>query len=93
MEPKTATVGLDVDTADVEAKLRELRDLAQDVDPARRSGWRTSEFWLVLVCIVSVVFLLAIGRLTVDDIDRLWSIFGVAGVYVISRGVVKREKR
>jgi len=49
------------------------------------AGWRTTEFWIAVLCIVGGVILLAMGK---EDIGK-WLIGIGAGGYVLSRGVAK----
>jgi hypothetical protein len=57
---------------------------------SERVGWRTSEFWLTLVPPVIIAALIAIGRITVEDAERLWPLFAGSGLYAIGRSMVKR---
>jgi hypothetical protein len=60
-------------------------------DASCTPGWKSSEFWLTALSLLSVVFLIAIGRMTVEDVIRLWPMFAAAGAYSISRGVAKKR--
>lgn len=58
-------------------------------DTTIKPGWKTSEFWLSATPMAVMLVLLALGRITPDDISSLWPVFIPAGGYGISRGLVK----
>jgi asparagine N-glycosylation enzyme membrane subunit Stt3 len=61
-----------------------------------RPGWQTSEFWLQAIPLLGFFLLLGFGRVTVDEVARLWPIFvgfsSGGGVYAIGRSIVKRAE-
>ena len=58
-----------------------------DVTP----GWKTSEFWVTVIGIISVTVLIGLERMTVADLERLWPLAVGAGSYAISRGMAKGQ--
>lgn len=57
-----------------------------------RGVW-TSEFWLTALCIVGVVVLLVTGTITVEELQQLWPLAGLAGVYTGGRAWLKGRRR
>lgn len=61
-----------------------------DTNP--KPGWKTTEFAVTVLTVVGVVVLIALGKVTVDDVVRLWPIFIGSGGYAVSRGLTKMGK-
>ena len=68
-------------------------DVPQSPDTPKRAplraGWKTTEFWITLVSILSVTILLYSGAISVDEASVLWPLFLAAGGYSIGRGLAK----
>lgn len=54
-----------------------------------KPGYLTTEFWVTVLGVVGVVLLMALGRLSVDDLERLWPLVAGTGLYALSRGITK----
>lgn len=52
-------------------------------------GYKTTEFWLVILVIICITILLITGTLTIADVERLWPLFLASGAYSLSRGIAK----
>jgi hypothetical protein len=57
-----------------------------------KEGWKTSEFWVIVLPIVGVFTLLLVGRVSVEQVVALWPVFAGSGSYAVSRGVAKLAK-
>jgi len=54
-----------------------------------KPGWQTTEFALTALLVVAVTVLLAIGRISVEDIVDLWPLAAGISGYALSRGITK----
>jgi len=52
-------------------------------------GWKTSEFWVTVLMVVCCTILIALGKIEVDDIGKLWPLFAGAIGYSASRSIAK----
>lgn len=55
-----------------------------------RPGWQTTEFWISTLLIVGAFLLVALDKVTVDQVLQLWPMFATGGAYAVSRGMAKR---
>lgn len=86
-ELKTVKVPVELDVEgghELESAARAARDL-QSAKP----GWRSTEFAMTALLVTSITILMALGRLSVDDVMELWPLAVSVGGYAISRGIAK----
>ena len=86
-EPKTVKVPVELEVegrSGLESAARAARDL-QSAKP----GWQSTEFLMTALLVTSITILMALGRLSVDDVVELWPLAISVGGYAISRGIAK----
>lgn len=69
----------------LQSHLAREEDFPREVKP----GWKTTEFWLVAGSMAAFLLMLGLGRITPDEIERLWPMLVSAAGYAISRGMAK----
>lgn len=86
-ELKTIKVPVELEVegaSDLESAARAARDVQ-----SARPGWKSTEFAMTALLVTAITILMALGRLSVEDVVELWPLAVSVGGYAISRGIAK----